>query len=65
MGVALKNPARLNPPPTEADTQLARESSRRLGPTLNDLVVQNGSSGTKRAEWRSVYIFRAGLREKH
>lgn len=57
MGAARKSPARLlNPPPTEAETELARESSRRLGPTLADLFVPNESGGPSRGVEISVHV---------
>ncbi len=57
MGAALKSRARsLNPPPTEAEADLARESSRRLGPTLADLFVPNESDGTSRGVEISVHV---------
>ena len=57
MGATLKSPARLlNPPPTAAETELARESSRRLGPTLADLVAPNGSNGGSRGVEISVHV---------
>lgn len=57
MGAALKYPARLvNPPPTEAESELARESSRRLGPTLADLLTQNGGNGATRSVEISVHV---------
>ncbi len=57
MGAALKNPARLlNAPPTEAETELARDSSRRLGPTLADLFVPNGGDAASRGVEISVHV---------
>ncbi len=57
MRAALKSPAGLlNRPPTEAETELARESSRRLGPTLADLVVPNEKDGTQRGVEIRVHL---------
>ncbi len=57
MGAALKGSARLlNPPPTEAEAELARESSRQLGPTLADLFVPNESDDTQRGVEIRVHV---------
>jgi hypothetical protein len=52
---ALKNPARpCWRPPTEAESRLAKESSRLLGPTLADLVVpKNGGSPARTVRLRT------------
>jgi excisionase family DNA binding protein len=54
---ALKSPARSwLRPPTEAESRLALESSRRLGPTLADLPAPNEGNGAPHSVEISVHV---------